>query len=75
MQNHSLQDPGLCYNLAHTTGENERIDTEFDVSIFGIGLSIVNNAVPNGLPNYELINMSISSSDVVWEVRRHGKNR
>ena len=68
------QDPVLCYNLAHTTGENERISKEIDVSIYGIGLSLVNNAVANGA-NYELIYMSISSSDVVWEVRKQGKNR
>ena len=68
-------DPGLCLSLAHSTGENERISQEVDISIFGIGLSVVNNCCANGVPNYELIYMSISSSDVVWEIRKQGKSR
>lgn len=67
------EDAGLCYNLAHTTGEKERISLEVDVSVFGVGLSIVNNT--NYENNYELLYVSISSSDVVWEIRKNGKTR
>jgi hypothetical protein len=66
------EDRNLCYRLAHSTGENERIEREIDISIFGVGISIVNNA-PNC--NYEIIYTSVSSSDIVWEIRKTGKSR
>ena len=65
-------DISLCYRLAHSTGENERISQELEISIHGIGISIVNNS-PNC--NYELIYTSVTSSDIVWEVKRSGKSR
>lgn len=65
-------DPSLCYRLARMSGENERIDQEIVLSISGIGISIVNN---NPASSYELIYSSITSSDVVWEVKRNGKTR
>ena len=58
--------------MAHSSGQNERIERELDVSIFGVGISVVNNS-PNC--NSELIYTSISSSDIVWEIRRPGKSR
>ena len=64
-------DPGLCYSLAHTTGEHERIAQEINISIFGIGISVVNNTCLQS--NYEMVYMSVSSSDIVWEIRRQGK--
>ncbi|TRY69082.1 hypothetical protein TCAL_09656 [Tigriopus californicus] len=66
------QDPNLCFRLARMSGENERIDQEIVLSISGIGISIVNN---NPALSYELIYSSITSSDVVWEVKRNGKTR
>lgn len=66
-------DTQLCYSLANTTGEHERIAHELDISIFGIGISVVNNTTLAN--NYEVVYMSISSSDVVWEIRKHGKTR
>ena len=35
--------PELAAQLAKTTGEMERIEQEIDVSIYGVGLSLVNN--------------------------------
>ena len=64
-------DPGLCYSLAHTTGEHERIAQEINISIFGIGVSVINNTSLSS--NYEIVYLSISSSDIVWEIRRQGK--
>lgn len=66
-------DTKLCYSLAHTTGEHERIAQELDISIFGIGISVVNNTSISN--NHEVVYMSISSSDVVWEIRKQGKTR
>ena len=63
-------DYNLGANLAHTTGEFERIDYEIDVNIFGIGISLVNNTLLES--NHEILYMSITSSDVVWELRRGG---
>ena len=60
------------FKMAHSSGQNERIEKELDVSMFGIGISVVNNS-PNC--NSELIYTSISSSDIVWEIRRPGKSR
>ena len=57
--------PVLARSLAKTTGESERIEQEMDVSIYGIGLSIVNN--DDGVRR-ELAYLSVRSSDVVWEV-------
>lgn len=66
------EDRNLCFKLAHSTGENERIEWELDVSIHGIGISVVNNA-PNC--SKEFLYTSITSSDIVWEIRRNGKSR
>ena len=63
-------DPNLCYALANTNGDRERIDYELDFSIFGIGLSLINNNL-----RQEIVYMSISSSDTVWEIRKQGKTR
>jgi len=68
-------DPGLCFNLAHTTGENERIEQEIDLSIHGIGISVVNNSAGSIGSGYELLYTSITSSDIVWEIRKTGKSR
>ena len=35
--------PELAAQLAKTTGEMERIEQEVDISIYGVGLSLVNN--------------------------------
>ena len=58
--------------MAHSSGQNERIERELDVSIFGIGVSVVNNSP---YCNSEIIYTSISSSDIVWEIRKPGKSR
>ena len=63
-------DPNLCYELANTNGDRERIEYELDFSIFGIGLSLINNNL-----RQEIVYMSISSSDTVWEIRKQGKTR
>ena len=63
-------DPSLCYELANTNGDRERIDMEIDISIFGIGVSLINNYL-----RQEIVYMSISSSDTVWEIRKQGKTR
>ena len=65
-----IDDYNLGANLARTTGEFERIDYEIDVNIFGIGISLVNNTLLES--NHEILYMSITSSDVVWELRRGG---
>jgi vacuolar protein sorting-associated protein 13A/C len=65
-------DLSVCYSLAHTTGENERIEQEFNISIHGIGISVVNNS-PSC--SYELLYTSVTSSDIVWEIKRSGKTR
>ena len=96
--NFFTDDYNLGANLAHTTGEFERIAHEIDINIFGIGISLVNNTLLES--NHEILYMSITSSgllftknswnltkkntfwiflsfliDVVWELRRGGKNR
>ena len=63
-------DPHLCYELNNTNGDRERIDMEIDISIFGIGVSLINNYL-----RQEIVYMSISSSDTVWEIRKQGKTR
>ena len=63
-------DANLCYELANTNGDGERIDLEIDISIFGIGLSLINNSLCQ-----EIVYMNISSSDIIWEVRKQGKTR
>jgi hypothetical protein len=63
------EDAGLCYNLANTTGQYERIEQEIEVSIFGVGLSLVNNCcfdVSGGGNNHEIAYMSISSSGIFF---------
>ncbi len=67
------EDPNLCYTLAHSTGEFERIMQEVEVSIHGIGISVVNNSSPADA--YEVLYTSVTSSDIVWEVRRNGRTR
>jgi vacuolar protein sorting-associated protein 13A/C len=62
----------LADRLARTTGESERIEQEVEVSIHGIGISLVNNAES---VRRELAYLTVSSSDIVWEVRREGKQR
>ncbi len=69
------EDPNLCYHLAHSTGEFERIEQEVDISIHGVGISVVNNASPGASEAYELLYVSVTSSEIVWEVRRNGKTR
>jgi vacuolar protein sorting-associated protein 13A/C len=64
--------PVLARSLAKTTGESERIEQEVDISIFGVGVSVVNN--DDGVRR-ELAYLSVRSSEVVWEVRREGKQR
>ena len=56
----------LADRLARTTGESERIEQELDVSIHGVGVSLVDNAES---VRRELAYLSISSSHIVWEVR------
>ena len=67
----------ICCNLAQSTGENERLCQEIELSIAGIGISLVNNLASNqtGDKNHEIIYMRMSSSDVVWEIRKQGKTR
>ncbi len=43
-----------------------------EVSIHGVGLSLVNNAES---VRRELAYLTLSSSDIVWEVRKEGKQR
>merc|ERR1719319_200795 len=64
----------LADQLVRTTqtGESERIAQEIDVSIHGIGVSLVNN---DEYVRRELAYLSVTSSDVVWEVRKEGKLR
>ncbi len=66
------EDPRLCYSLAHTTGEFERIELEVEVSMHGVGVSVVNNSP---LCSYELLYTSVTASEVVWETRPAGKTR
>ena len=64
--------PLLAQQLAKTTGESERIEQEMDVSIYGVGVSLVNNDTE---VRRELAYLSVTSSNIVWEVRREGKQR
>ena len=62
-------------NLAHTTGEFERIAHEIDINIFGIGISLVNNTLLES--NHEILYMSITSSGLftyqkTWEIELFG---
>ena len=70
------EDTDLCVRLS-AIGENERLSQEIEVSIAGIGLSLVNNLASHsrGEKNYEIIYMRMSSSDIVWEIRKQGKSR
>ena len=43
-----------------------------DVSIYGVGVSLVNN---DAEVRRELAYLSVTSSDIVWEVRKEGKSR
>ncbi len=74
------EDPNLCYHLSRSTGEFERIEQEIEVSIHGVGISVVNNGGAGGRAAaageaYEVLYTSVTSSDIVWEVRRTGKTR
>ena len=53
-------------------GESERIEQEMDVSIYGVGVSLVNNDME---VRRELAHLGVTSSSIVWEVRREGKQR
>ena len=64
--------PELAQHLAKTTGETERIEQEMDVSIYGVGLSLVNN---DSEVRRELSYLSVTSSNIVWEIRKEGKQR
>ena len=57
-------DYNLGANLAHTTGEFERIAHEIDINIFGIGISLVNNTLLES--NHEILYMSITSSGLLY---------
>ena len=43
-----------------------------DVSIYGVGVSLVNNDMD---VRRELAYLGVTSSSIVWEVRREGKQR
>ena len=43
-----------------------------DVSIYGVGVSLVNNDME---VRRELAYLGVTSSSIVWEVRREGKQR
>ncbi|KAL0832908.1 hypothetical protein ABMA28_001052, partial [Loxostege sticticalis] len=62
-------DPNLAAG-AHTMGEAEFVDTEFVLSMQGMGLSLVNDPILQ-----EIIYMSISSSDIIWEQCKIGARR
>jgi len=64
--------PPLALHLAKTTGESERIEQEMSANIHGIGLSLVNN---DDIVRRELAYLSVTSSDIVWEIRKEGKSR
>ena len=64
--------PILAQQLAKTTGESERIEQEMDISIYGVGLSLVNN---DSEVRRELSYLSVTSSNIVWEIRKEGKQR
>eukprot|EP00092_Neocalanus_flemingeri_P033380 GFUD01036296.1.p1 GENE.GFUD01036296.1~~GFUD01036296.1.p1 ORF type:complete len:2741 (+),score=704.42 GFUD01036296.1:512-8224(+) len=64
--------PMLAQQLAKTTGESERIEQEIDISIYGVGISLVNN---DSAVRRELAYLSVTSSDIVWEIRKEGKQR
>jgi len=64
--------PLLAQQLAKTTGESERIEQEIDISIYGVGLSLINN---DSAVRRELAYLSVTSSDIVWEIRKEGKQR
>ena len=64
--------PLLAQQLAKTTGESERIEQEVDISIYGVGISLVNN---DKAVMRELAYLSVTSSDIVWEIRKEGKQR
>jgi vacuolar protein sorting-associated protein 13A/C len=57
----------LADRLARSTGESERIEQEVELSVHGVGVSLVNNAES---VRRELAYLTISSSDIVWEVIR-----
>ena len=56
----------------YCAGESERIEQEMDVSIYGVGVSLVNNDMD---VRRELAHLGVTSSSIVWEVRREGKQR
>ena len=43
-----------------------------DISIYGVGVSVVNN---ESSVRKELAYLSVRSSEVVWEIRKEGKHR
>ena len=44
--------------------------TQVDISIYGVGVSVVNN---ESSVRKELAYLSVRSSEVVWEIRKEGK--
>ena len=62
--------PLLAQQLANTMGESERREQEMDVSIYGSGVSVVNN---DSDVRRELAYFSVTSSDLVSEIRNEGK--
>nr|XP_022907818.1 vacuolar protein sorting-associated protein 13-like isoform X1 [Onthophagus taurus] len=48
----------------------EKIDQEVTFSIFGIGLSLVNNDLRR-----EIMYVAIANSGIIWETCKHGSNR
>ncbi|XP_026737163.1 vacuolar protein sorting-associated protein 13-like, partial [Trichoplusia ni] len=63
-------DDPILASGAHTIGEAEAVDTEFILSMQGIGLSLVND--PELL---EIAYISISNSGIIWEQCKIGARR
>ncbi|XP_075971796.1 vacuolar protein sorting 13C isoform X2 [Anticarsia gemmatalis] len=63
-------DDSILATGAHTMGEAELLDTELQLSMQGIGLSLVND--PEHL---EIVYISISNSGIIWEQCKIGARR
>nr|CAD7454577.1 unnamed protein product [Timema tahoe] len=55
---------------AQSAGELEAIDQEITLSIHGLGLSLINNAICT-----ELLYIGVASSGVIWETRKTNSKR
>nr|CAD7395131.1 unnamed protein product [Timema poppensis] len=55
---------------AQSAGELEAIDQEITLSIHGLGLSLINNAIRT-----ELLYIGVASSGVIWETRKTNSKR